>query len=93
MHKVNLKQTISGKQPKVGNTLFIAVDGHGGSGKSTLAKWLAEKLHVSLVETDDFASWNDPDWWPLVIERVFQPVKNGARTLSSHNLNGRFHPY
>ncbi len=62
---------------------IIAIDGHGGSGKSTLAKLLATQLKVEIVQTDDFAGWDNPtDWWPLLIERVLDPVKNGAKKLS-----------
>lgn len=69
--------------PKVGNTKFIAVDGHGGSGKSSLAELLAKKLDAQLIHTDDFASWDNPlNWWPLIIERVFEPIIAGAKTLS-----------
>lgn len=83
MTKTHLLQILASKQPKAGKTLFIAIDGRGGSGKSTLAKWLSEKLNAQLVRTDDFASWDNPlDWWPLVIEGIFQPIKNGAQTLS-----------
>jgi uridine kinase len=64
-------------------TKFIAVDGHGGSGKSTLAKALAEKIGGEIIHTDDFASFDNPiNWWPLVIERVFDPIKNGAKVLN-----------
>ena len=35
----NIQEIIINKSPKIGKTVFIAVDGHGGSGKSTLAKW------------------------------------------------------
>lgn len=81
--KVDLKEILPSLKPKVGQTVFIAVDGHGGSGKSTLAKLLSEKLHASLIQTDDFASWDNPrNWWPLVVERVFEPIKEGAKTLS-----------
>lgn len=70
-------------KPKVGNTAFIAVDGHGGSGKSTFAQLLSEKLEAQLIRTDDFAGWDNPlNWWPFVIERVFEPIKNGVKTLS-----------
>ncbi|MES2225302.1 MAG: hypothetical protein V4480_00645 [Patescibacteria group bacterium] len=80
---MNLRELIATKKPKVGQTLFIAVDGHGGSGKSTLAKWLAQKLDAELIQTDDFASWDNPlNWWSLVIERVFTPIENGAKTLN-----------
>ena len=80
--KVDLRQIVASKQPKVGNVFVIAIDGRGGSGKSTLAKWLSEKLGAQLVRTDDFASWDNPlDWWLLVIERIFRPIENGAKTL------------
>lgn len=62
---------------------ILAIDGRGGSGKSTLAKRLAKELHAELIETDDFASWDNPyNWWPLVIEHVFEPIKSGAKTLN-----------
>jgi len=68
---------------KVGNTKFIAIDGHGGSGKSTLGELLATRLNAEIIHTDDFAGWDNPEnWWPLVIERVFEPIKNGATTLN-----------
>lgn len=62
---------------------FIAVDGYGGSGKSSLATLLSEKLGAEIIHTDDFAGWDNPtDWWPLVIKRVFEPIKQGVKTLS-----------
>lgn len=62
---------------------LIAVDGHGGSGKSTLANLLAEKLEAEVIHTDDFAGWDNPlNWWPLVIERVFKPIKRGEKALN-----------
>jgi len=81
--KVQIQELIDSKQPKVGNVFFVAIDGHGGSGKSTLAKQLSEKLGAEILHTDDFAGWDNPlNWWPLVIERVFEPIKNGATTLN-----------
>ena len=69
--------------PKVGNTRLIAIDGHGGSGKSTLAELLAKRFHAEIIHTDDFSGWDNPEkWWPLVIERVFEPINNGATKLS-----------
>jgi uridine kinase len=83
MAVTHLLKVLASKQPKAGATLFIAIDGRGGSGKSTLAKWLSEKLNAQVVRTDDFANWDNPlDWWPLVIERVFQPIQNGAQALN-----------
>ena len=62
---------------------FLAIDGHGGSGKSTLAGILADKLGAEIIRIDDFASWDNPlNWWPLLIEYVFEPISKGARILS-----------
>lgn len=81
--KMHINEIIETKEPKVGNVLFIAIDGHGGSGKSSLAEILANELDAQIIHTDDFAGWDNPkNWWPLVIERVFNPIKNGATTLS-----------
>jgi uridine kinase len=83
MSQVNLRKMIAARSPKVGNTFFISIDGRGGSGKSTLAIWLSEKCGFQIVETDDFATWENPfDWWPLVIEQAFQPIESGVKTLS-----------
>lgn len=69
--------------PKVGRTRIIAIDGHGGSGKSSLAEILARQFDAEIIHTDDFAGWDNPEnWWPLVFERVFEPIKNGATTLN-----------
>lgn len=81
--KVNLLEKLLATQPKIGEITFIAVDGHGGSGKSTLAKILAKKLNAQIVHTDDFAGWNNPlNWYPNVIKKIFEPIANGAKTLS-----------
>ena len=62
---------------------LIAIDGHGGSGKSTLAAFLSEKLHAEIIHVDDFASFDNlVDWWPLVVERVFEPIKRGEKFLN-----------
>jgi uridine kinase len=80
---VSLQKLLESTEPKVGNTLLIAIDGRGGSGKTTLAALLMKKLNAQLIQTDDFASWDNPyDWSQLVIERVFEPIKNGAKTLN-----------
>ena len=80
---INLQDIIKTKEPKVGNTLFISVDGHGGSGKTTFAKLLAEKLDAEQIHTDDFAGWENPlNWWSDVITKVFEPIKAGATSLS-----------
>jgi uridine kinase len=83
MPGANLRKILESKQAKVGRTLFIAIDGRGGSGKSTLANWLSSELHTEIIRTDDFASWQNMfEWWPLVIERVFEPIRSGATMLN-----------
>jgi uridine kinase len=68
---------------RAGAIKVIGIDGHGGSGKSSLARYLGGQLDAEIVHTDDFASWENPkDWWPLLIEYVFEPLGSGARTLS-----------
>ncbi|MCB9808965.1 (d)CMP kinase [Candidatus Nomurabacteria bacterium] len=78
-----LLEKISSAKPKVRDVKFIAIDGRGGSGKSTLAKLLSKKLNAEIIRTDDFASWdNTLDWWPSIIEKIFQPIINGSKSLS-----------
>lgn len=78
-----IKDVLEQTQPSCGKVKFIAIDGHGGSGKSTLAAILSKELSAEIIHTDDFASWDNPkDWWPLLIERIFDPIRRGAKTLS-----------
>lgn len=78
-----IKEELNKRQPHCGNVKIIAVDGHGGSGKSTLAKLFSAQLNAGIIHTDDFAGWDNPEnWWPLVVERVFEPIKNRVATLS-----------
>ena len=66
-----------------GSTRIVGIDGHGGAGKSTLARYVADRMQIETVHTDDFASWDNPkDWRPLVSEQVLEPIRTGARTLS-----------
>lgn len=67
---------------------ILAIDGRAGSGKSTLAEFLAREFSAEIIRTDDFASWDDPfQWWPLLIESVFDPIGRGSRTLSYPRSN------
>ncbi|MFS8100910.1 (d)CMP kinase [Lentzea alba] len=56
--------------PRLGNTRLVAVDGPSGAGKSTFAQNLAQELHVQLISTDHFATWDDPTtkWWHQLAE-------------------------
>ena len=79
----DLASILESRPPRAGSTKVIGIDGHGGSGKSTLAEHLAGSIGAETVHTDDFASWDNPkNWWPLLIERIFEPLKSGQRTLS-----------
>ena len=79
----DLAPFLESRPPRAGSTKVIGIDGHGGAGKSTLADHLSGWLGAEIVHTDDFASWDNPkNWWPLLIERIFEPLKSGQRTLS-----------
>ena len=69
-------------------TRIVAIDGLGGSGKSSFARHLARALgDAPIVQTDDFASWDNPtDWWPQLLERVLVPLSRNepARFERSH---------
>jgi uridine kinase len=64
--------------PRVGATRIVAVDGRAGSGKSSLARRLAERTGATLVQTDDFAAWDDlAGWWPRFDAEVVLPLLDG----------------
>jgi uridine kinase len=68
----------SSRAPAGVETCFVAIDGPGGSGKSSLARVLAAELDAQIIQTDDFASWDNPvDWWPELIARALQPLAAG----------------
>jgi uridine kinase len=74
-----ITRSITEKSPPQGiPTKIIAIDGPGGAGKSTLATQLSRELgRAQIVQTDDFASWDNPiDWWPRVIAEVLVPIAN-----------------
>lgn len=78
-----MQEQLKKVKPSVGQVKFIAIDGHGGSGKSFTARYLAKKLHAQVIHTDDFASWENPvNWWPDVVQKVFEPIRQGAAALS-----------
>ncbi|UCZ88782.1 (d)CMP kinase [Gordonia sp. WA4-43] len=58
---------------------IVAIDGPSGAGKSTIADLLVADLRargvgVTLVRTDDFATWDDPvAWWPELETDVLHP--------------------
>jgi uridine kinase len=64
-------------------TRIIAVDGLGGAGKTTLARELAGSLgRCPVVQTDDFASWEDPlDWWPRLVDEILRPLREGRAAV------------
>jgi uridine kinase len=63
-------------------TRIVAIDGAGGSGKSSLARTLADVLGARIVQTDDFASWEDPvDWWPELLDKVLVPLASGETAV------------
>ena len=79
----DLESLLASRGPRAGSTKVLGIDGHGGSGKSTLAARLGRRLGAGIVHTDDFASWDNPkNWWPQLIELVFEPLRSGARRLN-----------
>lgn len=84
------------RPPEAMTTVIVAVDGFGGAGKSTLAEQIAaEQLRagrpVTIVHTDDFASWDNPvDWWPRLLEQVLQPLsRNQTARYQQYDWNSR----
>jgi glycosidase len=67
------------RAPRLGDVRLVAIDGPGGSGKSVFARGLAAALgHAPIIETDDFASWDNPrDWWPRLEADVLEPLAAG----------------
>ncbi|WP_081809752.1 uridine kinase family protein [Amycolatopsis keratiniphila] len=69
--------------PRLGAVRVLAVDGPSGSGKSTLAGKIVAELagrgvHVALVSTDEFATWDEPvSWWPRLESGVLEPLRAG----------------
>ncbi len=61
------------------STRIVAIDGHGGAGKTSFAEHVAHALGgVSIVHTDDFASWDNPvEWWPRLIDELLRPIAAG----------------
>ena len=79
----NISAALREREARVGTTQFIAIDGHGGSGKSTCAEWLASQLGASIIQSDDFASWDNPfNWVEAITTHVFEPIARGATALS-----------
>lgn len=70
---------VARRSPCLGATRLVAVDGPGGSGKSTLARRLARELgNATIIETDDFASWDVPlDWWDRFETDVLAAIATG----------------
>jgi adenylate kinase family enzyme len=75
----DLATTILAAPPRCGRVRLVAIDGPGGAGKSVFAARLAKALGgVPVVETDDFASWENPhDWWDRLEADVLESLERG----------------
>ena len=61
--------------PRRRRTALVAVDGFGGSGKSHFAARLAgARPDVTVVHTDDFASWEAGLDWERLMHQVIDPL-------------------
>jgi len=62
-----------------GSVRLVAIDGPGGAGKSVFAERLARHLdNVTVIHTDDFASWDNPvRWWGRLEDEVLGPIERG----------------
>ena len=83
LDRISIAAILESRQPTVGTSKLVGIDGHGGAGKSTLAALLAIQFSAVVIHTDDFASWDNPkNWWPRLIADVLEPLSKGARTVS-----------
>ena len=64
---------------RLGGSRLVAIDGPGGAGKTAFAERLSHALgDATIVQTDDFASWDDPlGWWPRLEAEVLEPLARG----------------
>jgi len=72
---------IKARAPRLGRTRLVAIDGPGGAGKTAFARRLAVALgDAPIIETDDFASWENPrNWWPRLEGEALKPLAKGRR--------------
>lgn len=79
-------QVAAADAPSGMTTKIIGIDGCGGAGKSTVAKRLAGRLQAQLIQTDDFAAWDNAlDWAPRLLAQVLKPL--------NANTAGRYQRY
>lgn len=64
---------------RLGQTVFIGIDGYGGAGKSTLASRIAAAVPESVVvHVDDFAAPDIPEWdWGRFRQQLLLPLIAG----------------
>lgn len=81
---LQLAVEIGNRAPRCGPVRLVAIDGPGGAGKSVfaarLARAVADRQEVTVLHTDDFASWQTPvDWWPRLEQQVLACLRHGRR--------------
>jgi uridine kinase len=79
MGRVDLDEIIAAFSARpVPGIRIVGIDGPAGSGKSTFTRRLVDCTDASLVEIDDFVSWNNvAGWWPRFDDEVLQPLLRG----------------
>lgn len=77
-----LLSAISQSERRVGETVFVAIDGLGASGKSTLASLLADTLGAEIIRLDDLSGPKSFSWMPRLKAEILEPVSEGATSLT-----------
>ena len=65
-------------------TRIVGIDGCGGAGRSSLARELSNLLAgAPIIQTDDFASWDNPlGWSRRFLEQVLEPLETNRLIIS-----------
>lgn len=74
-----LTHAASTRDPHLGDSRLILIDGPAGSGKTTLAARLGTALGAQVVHGDDiYEGWNGLDtMWPTLGEQILEPLARG----------------